>query len=377
MTTIKPNNPFLIAGYYSPDYFCDREQETEQIINALYNGRNLTLIAPRRMGKTGLIKHAFYKLHERQPDIITLYLDIYSTQNLNEFVQAFAGTILGSLDSVPQKAIARISQFIKSCRPVFTLDELSGMPEVSIDIAPEKEEATLKEIFSYLQSSEKRYYIAIDEFQQITEYPEKGIEALLRSYIQFLPNIHFIFAGSRQHVMQDMFLSAKRPFYQSTQTMTVGCIDQEAYFDFAASWFNSRGLTLDEETFNSIYDEFEGHTWYIQAILNRLYGYSDNPDLDKVSCAVREIVAENEYGYQNLLAAYTPGAIRLVKAIARERVVREINAGSFISKYKLKAASSVNASLRTLTKMETVYRTENGYIVYDRFFAIWLRQQPY
>lgn len=377
MTTIKPNNPFLIAGYYSPDYFCDREQETEQIINALYNGRNLTLIAPRRMGKTGLIKHAFYKLHERQPDIITLYFDIYSTQNLNEFVQAFASTVLGSLDSVPQKAIARISQFIKSCRPVFTLDELSGMPEVSIDIAPEKEEVTLKEIFSYLLSSEKRCYIAIDEFQQITEYPEKGIEALLRSYIQFLPNIHFIFAGSRQHVMQDMFLSAKRPFYQSTQTMTVGCIDQEAYFDFAASWFNSRGLTLDKETFNSIYDEFEGHTWYIQAILNRLYGYSDNPDLDKVSCALREIVAENEYGYQNLLAAYTPGAIRLVKAIARERVVREINAGSFISKYKLKAASSVNASLRTLTKMETVYRTENGYIVYDRFFAIWLRQQPY
>lgn len=377
MTTIKPNNPFLIAGYYSPDYFCDREQETEQIINALYNGRNLTLIAPRRMGKTGLIKHAFYKLHERQPDIITLYLDIYSTQNLNEFVQAFAGTVLGSLDSVPQKAITRISQFIKSCRPVFTLDELSGMPEVSIDIAPEKEEATLKEIFSYLQSSEKRCYIAIDEFQQITEYPEKGIEALLRSYIQFLPNIHFIFAGSRQHVMQDMFLSAKRPFYQSTQTMTVGCIDQEAYFDFAASWFNSRGLTLDEETFNSIYDEFEGHTWYIQAILNRLYSYPDNPDSDKVTCAIHEIVAENEYGYQNLLAAYTPGAIRLVKAIARERVVREINAGSFISKYRLKAASSVNASLRTLTKMETVYRTENGYIVYDRFFAIWLRQQPY
>lgn len=377
MTTIKPNNPFLIAGYYAPAYFCDREQETEQIINALYNGRNLTLVAPRRMGKTGLIKHAFYKLHEQQSDIITLYLDIYSTQNLNEFVQAFGSTVLGSLDSVPQKAMARISQFIKSCRPVFTLDELSGMPEVSIDIAPEKETATLKEIFNYLQSSEKRCYIAIDEFQQITEYPEKGVEALLRSYIQFLPNVHFIFAGSKQHVMQEMFLSAKRPFYQSTQTIVIGCINKESYYNFAFSWFKKQHLTLSKDTFSGIYDEFEGHTWYIQALLNRLYGYAENPDQEKVARAIREIVEENEYGYQNLLAAYTSGAIRLVKAIAKERVVPEINAGAFISKYRLKAASSVNTALRTLTKMEMVYRTENGYIVYDRFFAIWLRQQPY
>lgn len=373
MTTIQPNNPFLIAGYYSPAYFCDRQQETATIISALHNERNLTLVAPRRMGKTGLIKHVFYELHEQQSDIITLYLDIYSTQNLNDFVQTFAGTVLGSLDSVPQKAMARISRFIKSCRPVFTMDELSGMPEVSIDIAPEKEEATLKEIFNYLHSSEKRCYIAIDEFQQITEYPEKGVEALLRSYIQFLPNVHFIFAGSKQHVMQEMFLSAKRPFYQSTQTVTIGCIDKEAYYAFALSWFSKRNLQLSKETFSDIYDEFEGHTWYIQAILNRLYGYSESPDQAMVLRAVREIVAENEYGYQNLLAAYSAGAIRLVKAIAKERIVAEINAGSFISKYRLKAASSVNSALRPLIKTEMVYRTEAGYIIYDRFFAIWLR----
>lgn len=344
MSTIQPNNPFLIAGYYGPDYFCDRQQETGQIINALYNERSLTLVAPRRMGKTGLIKHVFHKLHEQQPDIITLYLDIYSTQNLNEFVQVFASTVLGS---------------------------------VSIDIATDKEEATLKEIFNYLQSSEKRCYIAIDEFQQITEYPEKGVEALLRSYIQFLPNVRFIFAGSKQHVMQEMFLSTKRPFYQSTQTITIGCIDRKAYYDFSATWFARQNLLISEDTFSSIYDELEGHTWYIQAILNRLYGYSLTPDQEMVSRAIREIVAENEYGYQNLLAAYTSGAIRLIKAIAKERIVLEINAGSFISKYKLKAASSVNSALRTLTKMEMVYRTEAGYIVYDRFFAIWLRQQPY
>lgn len=67
---------------------------------------------------------------------------------------------------------------------MFTFDELTGVPKVTIDVAPAEEENTLKEIFEYLGSSEKRCYIAIDEFQQIAEYPEKGVEALLRSYIQ-------------------------------------------------------------------------------------------------------------------------------------------------------------------------------------------------
>lgn len=377
MSITEPNNPFLISGYHSPKYFCDREQETKQITEALHNERNLTLIAPRRMGKTGLIKHVFHKLRAQEKNIITLYLDIYSTQNLKEFVQALASTVLGSLDSAPQKAISRIGKFLKSCHPVFTFDEITGLPEVSIDIAPAKEEITLKEIFNYLQSSEKHCYIAIDEFQQIAEYPEKGIEALLRSYIQFLPTTHFIFAGSKEHVMQEMFLSAKRPFYQSTQTLIIDRIDEDVYFDFSSSFFMKQSRKLDKDTFSILYNEFEGHTWYIQSILNRLFSYPVHPDQDAVNFAINEIVSENEYSYQNLLAAYPAGSVRLIKAIAKDRIVPEINAGSFIAKHKLKAASSINTALRTLIKKEMVYKSITGYIVYDHFLAIWLRRQPY
>ena len=86
---MKPNNPFLISGYYSPEFFCDREQETGTILDALHNGRNVTLIAPRRMGKTGLVRHAFYRLKAEQPDIVTFYLDIYSRYILNPVIRRF------------------------------------------------------------------------------------------------------------------------------------------------------------------------------------------------------------------------------------------------------------------------------------------------
>ena len=374
---MKPNNPFLVTGYHSPEYFCDRRQETETMIQALYNGRNVTLIAPRRMGKTGLVKHVFYKLREQEPDIVTFYMDIYSTQSLGDFIRLFASTVLGRLDSVPQKALGRVGKFIKSCRPVFTFDELTGQPKVTIDIVPSSEEATLREIFDYLRSSEKRCYIAIDEFQQIAEYPEKGAEALLRSYIQFVPNINFIFAGSKQHIMQQMFHSAKRPFYQSTQTQVIDRIARDEYYRFAADFFTRQGRKLAEETFGYLYDAFDGHTWYIQTLLNRLYGYAGNPDIGMVDYAIGEVVAESTYTYENLLAAYPASNIRLLKAIAKAGCVREINSGDFITEYRLRAASSVNSALKRLIDREMVYKTADCYIVYDRFMAIWLRQQPF
>lgn len=374
---MKPNNPFLITGYYSPQYFCDRRQETETMINALHNGRNITLIAPRRMGKTGLIKNIFYKLHEQQPDIVTFYMDIYSTQNLGDFIRLLASTVLGKLDSVPQKALSRVSLFLKSCRPAFTFDELTGTPKVTIDIAPSSEETTLKEIFDYLQSSDKRCYIAIDEFQQIAEYPEKGVEALLRSYIQFIPNINFVFAGSKQHVMQEMFLSAKRPFYQSTQTLSIDRIDKAEYYHFAAEFFEQQGRKLDKPTFETLYDQFDGHTWYIQVLLNRLYGYSEPIDIQLVNYAIEEIVAESTYTYEKLLTAYTATSVKLLNAVAKAKCVKEINAGEFIAGYKLKAASSVNSALKKLINNELIYKSAAGYIVYDRFMAIWLSRLPF
>lgn len=374
---MKPNNPFLISGYHGPEFFCDREAETETILDALHNGRNVTLTAPRRMGKTGLIHHAFHQLKAREPDIVTLYMDIYSTQSAGDFVRLLANTVLGRLDSVPQKALSRIRKFIRSCRPLFTLDEFTGVPQVTIDLSPTDEESTLKEIFDYLASSEKRCYIAMDEFQQIAEYPEKGVEALLRSYMQFLPNVNFIFAGSRQHLMQEMFTSSKKPFYQSAQLIAIDAIDKEKYACFAMRHFAGRPASLPEEAFNGIYEQFDGHTWYVQNLLNRLYGYDRDVDMDSVEYARRQIIAELSYSYAALLKAYSAGQVRLMKAIAREGCVKEVLSGEFIARHRLRAASSVNASLRKLLENELVYPGENGYVIYDRFMGEWLRSQPF
>ncbi len=74
-------------------------------------------------------------------------------------------------------------------------------------------EITLDEIFSYLNQADKPCLVAIDEFQQITNYADNRIEALLRTYIQRCTNAHFIFSGSHCHLMAEMFTSPARPFF--------------------------------------------------------------------------------------------------------------------------------------------------------------------
>ena len=81
------NNPFVIYGYKGAEYFCDRKTETETIMRALHNERNMVLISPRRLGKTGLIHHALTQITEAEPETKCFYMDINATRNLQQFVQ--------------------------------------------------------------------------------------------------------------------------------------------------------------------------------------------------------------------------------------------------------------------------------------------------
>ena len=104
---MKRRNPFVIYGYEGPDTFCDRKAETEKLKAAVENGRNVTLLAERRIGKTGLIRHFFDGLR-REGRWATVYVDIFATTDLLEFTSQFASAVVGSMDTRLDKAnIAR------------------------------------------------------------------------------------------------------------------------------------------------------------------------------------------------------------------------------------------------------------------------------
>ena len=69
-------NPFILAPYVSKELFCDRKEEMDNILQYLRNGRNITLISPRRLGKTGLIYRVFDEIKTDGAEFDTIYVDI-------------------------------------------------------------------------------------------------------------------------------------------------------------------------------------------------------------------------------------------------------------------------------------------------------------
>ena len=368
------NNPFVVYGYKGPEYFCDRVAESNKICSALRNERNVTLVSPRRMGKTGLIHHVFNKMETEDKECKCFYIDIFATKNIEQFVQTLGSAVIGKLDSFSQSALRKIQEFFSAWRPAVTFDQLTGLPTVTLDNKQNEGNESLKQIFEYMKMSGKRCYIAIDEFQQIQNYSERGLEAMLRSYIQFLPNVYFIFSGSHQHMMEEMFLSANRPFFQSSMVMSLGCIDFEEYMQFANRMIEGQNRTIGQETFQRIYDFAGGITWYVQAILHGIYEHPDRiVDKTLVDDVVKELVEEQSATFQNYCAWLTDNQYALLKAIAYEKSVKSPLAQQFIHTHHLPATSSVKTALRTLEDKMLVSRSANdGYSVSDKLFALWL-----
>lgn len=375
MKKTKYANPFLYQGYVSPEYFCDRIEETEELIANLNNGRNTTLISPRRIGKTGLILNTFHHIKATNKEAVCIYIDIFATKNLHEFVETLGKAVIEDAINREKSFTVKILDFLKGLRPTITPDLLTGMPTVSVTIASHQAEYTLKSIFTHLDGLDKPVYLAIDEFQQISGYPEKGTEALLRSYIQFIHNVKFIFSGSKQHIMAQMFFSPGRPFYQSTATIGLSPLHEEIYYDFARKFFEAKQGSISAEIFHDIYERFDGVTQNVQQLLNRLYETElQVNNTQQVNDAIQHIINRNCIQYETLIGFLTDNQLSVLKAIAKNDIVQSPLSSAFIKQHDLPSSSSVKTALTVLIEKDIVYHQTMGYQVYDRFFNYWLKK---
>lgn len=370
-------NPFLLSGYTCEKYFCNRNAETEQLIEALKNGRNVTLFSVRRMGKTGLIHHVLHQLEKQ--NIQCFMFDIYATNTTQELINLLGSRILGKADSLPRKIADGMREFIRSFRPRITYDQLTGVPSVEFYLQQEQPEVTLTQILSYLEEQKQKVVVAIDEFQQINQYPEINLEAHLRTHIQRLKHINFIFSGSETNMLLSMFNDAKRPFYQSTQMLHLEAISKPDYIKFITKWMKKGGKKISEEAANHILALTRTHTYYVQVICNRLFS-SEVEEIQphNVNETLVKLLKENEYVYFNYRHILSEVQWKLLKAIAKEGEVRSFTSKGFLSEHNLGAASSVTRALESLSNKDMVnaFYDDDGkyYRVNDVFLEKWLQR---
>ena len=368
-------NPFVTNGYAGSDYFCDRVQETADIRDLLLNENNIALISPRRLGKTDLIWHVFDDEEIRRA-YHCFVVDIYATKNLSDFVNMLGKAVVDELRPKGKKAWEKFINVVSSLRPEISFD-MNGMPVWSVGPgAINNPSITLDEIFTYLNEADKPCLVAIDEFQQITRYDDPTIEATIRTYVQRCTNAHFIFSGSQRHMMNGMFTSPSRPFYQAVTVINLQPLNLQVYTEFCTEKFESAGKHLDKDVVTILYERFEAVTSYMHRILNVLYSRTETGNTcvpDMVDEAIEFIIRLSSDTYESLFYQMPDKQRLLFLAIAREGKASEVTSGKFIKKHKLNSASSISAALKGLLDKDFITVDKNVYSVYDQFFVLWLK----
>lgn len=370
-------NPFVTNGYAGSEFFCDRVAETDDLRALLRNENNIALISPRRLGKTELINHVF-DCDELRCNYHCFLVDIYASRSLNDLVNLLGKAVLDALKPKGRATWEKFLSAVSSLRPEISFD-INGLPSWSVGLGEIRNPAaTLDEIFTYLQNSDKPCIVAIDEFQQITRYPESTVEATIRTYVQKTTNAHFIFSGSQRHLMNGMFTSPSRPFYQSVTIINLQPIPLDKYTEFAVEKFRQNGRELSPDVLSTLYGRFDGVTSYIHRVLNILYSRTEvggRCTADMIEDAVDFIVRLSSDSYESLLYQMPIKQRDLLLAIASEGKASQIKGGRFVRKYSLPSASSVSSALNGLLDKDFLTEDKGEYTLYDKFFVAWLEKK--
>lgn len=375
-------NPFVTKGYAGPAFFCDREQETDDIVRFMTSGNNLALVSPRRIGKTDLLQHCFNQPIIRE-NCHTFVIDIYNTCSMRDFVNVLGMTIISELRPKGRGVWEQFIKVLHSLKHEISFD-INGMPVWGLSVGQiENPDQTLGEIFEYINTADRPCFVAIDEFQQITKYNKDDawkVEASLRTYVQKCTNGTFIFAGSHRHLMSEIFLSPERPFYQQVTMMSLKPIAIDKYQQFAQDKFKQGNRQLDYAVVPALFERFDQVTAYIQRVMNVLYDRTPQGGLctlEMIDVAVDKVLDMANDAYETLLYQMPEKQRSVFLAIASAGKAKAVSGGQFIRNHRLPSSSSVISALRGLLEKDFVTEDKGVYWVYDLFFVLWLKRENY
>lgn len=372
-------NPFVIKAYESKDLFCDRKEELQLMLRNCVNSTDMTLISQRRMGKTGLIMRLFDELKDIRPDIHTVYLDIFASRSIDDFIKLMAEAAMKSFQQRPLVG-EKLMTFIKSLRPQLSFDNITGEPQLQIayQTAHEKE-YTLRGLFDFLDSQGEHIIIAIDEFQQIRDYPEQNMEALLRTYIQQSRHLTFIFSGSKKHMMADIFANEKKPFYNSTTFVSLDKIPEMSYSTFIRRLLSERQRSITDEALQFILQWTRRHTYYTQQLCHTVYANESlHITVDDVKKACQQLMKQGEAVFLQYRQMLTDKQWNYLIAVAKEGNISQITASRFLKDHRIGTPSVSRRLADALCEKgllnEDVTLAGTSYSVSDVFLSRWMER---
>ena len=379
LKTIVMRNPFHTDILEPEQPFCNRVDELRALASHGRNGMNVVLFAPRRYGKTSLVKRVQYKLHEE--NICVIYAQFMRLVSVEDLVHRLAKAIVSGLheyESLLEKGQRWLKHF-PSMRTSFTIDPATGLPTLDVQMAIHHLdpivalENVLEEVGKFLEKENFQVCIALDEFQDIVDIKEPRVEALLREHIQ-RHKASYIFLGSRRRVLLDIFNNRGRPFYQSAIMMELNALPENECVDFIVEQFRQAGKKCSAKVARALTLKVEQYPYYLQALAYRAFEICNDECTDENVTAAYETLLESErYGYQGIIQGLSTGQLKLLRAIAVEGEVA-LTANNFLQAHRL-TLGGVQSARKLLSDQDLIEQNANKlWRIVDPIFRAWLQQ---
>ena len=368
-TVITDVNPFIYSHPLSPDDIIDRDEETQQLLTAAVGGHYVRLYAPRKYGKTSLLRRVL-RDGERQEGLIPILVDLYGVLSIADvairFERAYARQLKGPLR-------ARVEEFLQSTGLGLSLGALGISARLQIDPRSDPLPALHALLDLPLRLEEGggfRALIVLDEFQDITKVKE--MDALLRSHIQFQGEVaSFIFAGSEPGLMRGLFEDRERPLYGQAVPMRLDRLDDGDIARYVAARFRETGRNVGE-ALNPLIASAKGHPQRAMLLAHRLWEEVEPKGTASLAAwplAYAAALAELQPEFDANWRRHTTNEQKALRAVIagegspyRRHVLEQLDLPK----------STARASLALLAANATIERRGEDYALVDPLFAQWI-----
>jgi len=365
-------NPFYFGNEVHNEEFCNRVSELKELKDDVNNGLNILLYAPRRFGKTSLLK-------KFQDELVTdentkvIFFDWLSISSVDEFLEKYFHAIASNLETTSDKVIKLFKDMLQ-IRPNITM-KISNSSDITygISFAKKELENTFEDIinlpFQYAQKSGKKVVIVFDEFQEVEQFEiEKKLRTLIQAHGR---EVAYIFSGSKKSILNAMFNDKNRAFYKSVKHLIIKEIALEDWTIFVNERFLRTNKIIGSHHIKTIFEITNGFPYYMQQLLYHVWEDCEKSVDEKTIQKALKLMLEREYDlYAYIYSSLTPN-----QKIALKYIVlfdgTNLYSNENLSQTNLNA-STLKSTLESLLKKDICDRVDNKYYLVDPFMKYWL-----
>ncbi|HYB22545.1 MAG TPA: hypothetical protein VED41_02025 [Solirubrobacteraceae bacterium] len=237
-------NPFRYSEPVPVDELIDRDTEAARLLGRAEEGNNSRLVAPRRFGKTSLLRRVIHDADKT--GWATVYVDFFGVLTLADVAQrierAYAEQLQGGLASWFAGARRRL-------RPTFQAGGGVIPAGVEVTMEAQAEPPLLDRLALPRRLHERdgtRTLVVFDEFQDVLAAGER-VDAVIRSEIQHHGDAaSYVFAGSHVGMMRELFADRRRAFYGQAAPVELPPLSSTAVAEYVASRFERNGRNVGQ-----------------------------------------------------------------------------------------------------------------------------------